>query len=195
MSALFAILNSATSMDSFSRTIGRIASDWSYGFTMAGASCTIQPQVTLFAFGARRSFLISLVVVLGISFLIWGFWPGKMTMPWESHAEIRYVNDIAIGLYGLPLALLLLWFSRGDLDMLMAAGIFATPYLLPYNLLPLVPAIARLSPLSAGMAFVLSWLPLSANWLGPTGWWLGWVFVIWLWCQLAWARYFRKVNT
>jgi hypothetical protein len=65
--------------------------------------------------------------------------------------------------------LLTIWFSRGDMDMLMASGSFILPHLIPYNLLPLTPAIARMKPWQAGIAMVLSWLPFSANWIGPVG--------------------------
>ena len=63
-------------------------------------------------------------------------------------------------------ALPMLWFSRGDVDMLMISGAVMTPHLIPYNMLPFTPAIARLKPLPALAAAVLSWLPFSANWLG-----------------------------
>jgi hypothetical protein len=149
----------------------------------------IKPQVSLFAFGARRSYLLALVLTLFLSFVIWGWWPLKMLSIWEIHAEGRYINDISIGLLGLPLALPMLWFSRGDMDMMMLSGTLISPYLLPYNLLPLIPAIARLSWWSAIICMLLSWLPLSANWLGPSGWWLGWAFVAWLWINLFVMRY------
>jgi hypothetical protein len=107
----------------------------------------------------------------------------------QYYAEGRYVNDISLGWWGLLVALPLLWYSRGDLDMLMLAGVFATPHLLPYNLLPVVPAIARLRPRTAALLAVFSWLPLAANWLGPGGWWLGWVFIGLAWLFLAIKRY------
>jgi hypothetical protein len=89
-------------------------------------------------------------------------------------------------------ALPLFWFSRGDMDMLMVAGAFMTPHLIPYNLMPVAPAIARLRPALAGLTMVCSWLSLSANWLGPAGWWLGWLAVIVLWLGLAYDRYVAK---
>jgi hypothetical protein len=98
-------------------------------------------------------------------------------------------TNIALGLAGLPVAAILMWFSRGDIDMLMLAGTFVTPYFLPYSLLVVCPAISRLKPSFAVIACVLSWLPLSANWLGPPGWWLGWVYITWLWGCLAAIRY------
>lgn len=150
----------------------------------------IKPQISLWALAARKSYGIGLIVTLLISFMIWGWWPANMFSVWVVHEEGKYVNDISIGLVGLPLALILFWFSRGDMDMLMAAGSFVTPYLLPYNLILLSPAIARLSPFAAIIACFLSWLPFSANWLGDWGWWLGWIFIIWLWGGLALKRYF-----
>jgi hypothetical protein len=124
-----------------------------------------------------------------VSFVIWGFWPVKLLTAVGYYGSEGYVQDIAIGFWGIPVAVVLLWFSRGDMDMLMAAGVFGTLHLIPFNLLPLTPAIARLRPPAAAVACLLSWLPLGANWLGPWGWWLGWLFVIWLWLNLAADRY------
>lgn len=149
----------------------------------------LKPQVAIFSFFARKSYLYSLILTLLVSFLVWGLWPADLFSVWTVHAEGRYSNDIAIGLWGLPIALILLWCSRGDADMLMLAGTFTTPYLLPYALIVISPAIARLPPLMAVIAGFLSWLPFSANWLGPGGWWLGWLFVAWLWSGLAALRY------
>jgi hypothetical protein len=101
------------------------------------------------------------------------------------YGEGRLVTDISLHYFGVPLALLMFWVSRGDMDMLMLSGTFATLYLLPYNLLPVVPAIARLRPRSALVAALLSWLPVSANWLGAGGWWLGWLFIGFLWICLV----------
>jgi hypothetical protein len=80
------------------------------------------------------------------------------------------------------------------MDMLMASGAFILPHLIPYNLLPLTPALARVKPWQAGIAMVLSWLPFSANWIGPSGWMLGWFYVIWLWLCLAAQRYPEVVH-
>jgi hypothetical protein len=149
----------------------------------------LKPQVSIFAFAARRSYLAALLVVLLLSFLLWGFWPRQVFSVWVVHQEGRYVDDISLGLYGLLIAIPLLWLSRGDVDMLMLAGSFVSPYLLPYNLIVVMPSIARLSPRSALLACLLSWLPFSANWLGPWGWFLGWLAVAWIWGDLGRQRY------
>lgn len=148
----------------------------------------MKPQVTVFAFAARRSWLLALAGFLLLSFLLWGFWPADMIQALAFYEEGNYEQDIALRGWGIPLALVLIWFSRGDMDMLMGAGCFATLHLIPYNLLPLTPAISRLRPGPALAACVFSWLPLLSNWTGPAGWWLGWVFILWLWGALAWQR-------
>jgi hypothetical protein len=152
----------------------------------------IKPQITAFAFLARKSYLFVLLAFLLISLLVWGPWPLKMIQVNAFYAEGRYEQDISISPWGIILALPLMWFSRGDIDMLMLSGAFATPHLIFYNLLPVVPAVARLKPVPAGIAAALSWLPLSANWLGPIGWWLGWLFVGWLWTCLYLERHPRQ---
>jgi hypothetical protein len=152
----------------------------------------LKPQISFFAFGAKRSWIIAFIIWLVISIVLWGFWPEKMFAVNSYHAEGRFIQDIAIGWIGIVIALPLFWFSRGDMDMLMVAGAFMTPHLIPYNMLPFAPAIARLKPLPAFAACILSWLPFSSNWLGPWGWWLGWLFVGWLWICLAVKRYRKK---
>ena len=149
----------------------------------------IKPQVSIFACGARRSYLAAAVIFVAISLLIWGPWPLRMLSTNQFYAEGRYNTDISLGWWGVIVALPLLWVSRGDMDMLMLAGVFMTPHLLPYNLLPVVPALARLRPRAAALAALFSWLPFSANWLGPGGWWLGWVFIGYVWLCLAARRY------
>ncbi len=149
----------------------------------------LKPQISAFALGARKSYLVAGLVWVGLSLLLWGPWPLRMLAVNSYYAEGRYVQDIALGWAGVVVAAPLFWLSRGDPDMLMLSGAFMTPHLIPYNLLPLAPAIARLKPAPALAACLLSWLPFAANWVGRAGWWLGWGFVIWLWAGLAVRRY------
>jgi len=149
----------------------------------------LKPQISVFAFAAKKSTLLVLVLWLAVSLLIWGWWPQRMFAVNSFYAEGRYAQDISIGWIGAILALPMAWFSRGDMDMLMLSGSVMTPHLIPYNMLPFAPAAARLRPWQAILACLFSWLPLSANWLGNGGWWLGWVYVFWLWGCLAVKRY------
>ncbi len=115
----------------------------------------LKPQLSTFAFGARPVYIAAFFVWLAISFVIWGWWPATMFGFESYYGEGRLVTDISLHGFGVPLALLMFWVSRGDMDMLMLSGTFATLYLLPYNLLPVVPAIARLRPRSAILAVLL----------------------------------------
>jgi len=150
----------------------------------------IKPQVTFFAFGAKKTYILAFLVVMLVSFAIFGPWWNVMLNVESFYAEGRYPQNIALGWWGLPLFLATVWFSRGDMDMLMLAGAFVTPHLIPYNLLPLAPAIARLRPRSAWIAMLVSWLPVvCANFLGPWGWYTGWILPAFLWINLARKRY------
>ena len=152
----------------------------------------IKPQVAIFAFLSKKKYLIILFLFLLLSLFIWGLWPMKTLNVESFYEEGRYVQNIGLGWWGLPLALFMMWKSRGDMDMLMLSGCFFLPHLIPYNLLPLTPAIARLSPKKAGFAFLLSWSPFLANYIGPIGWWFGWLLIIWLWLSLAIKRYVQN---
>jgi len=151
----------------------------------------LKPQVSIFALGAKRSYLVAGLLWLLISIVIWGLWPTRMLATNSYYAEGRYAQDISIGIAGIIFAMPMFWFSRGDIDMLMISGAFMTLHLIPYNMLPFTFAIARLKPIPALIACLLSWLPFSANWLGKWGWWLGWLYVIWLWGWLVIDRYFN----
>jgi hypothetical protein len=166
--------------------IGLLGLPWLAPFAL------VKPQISFFAFLTKKTYLIAGLIVLLISLLIWGMWPLYVIPGLEAKGTLtanRAAQDIGIGLVGIPLTLVMMWFSRGDMDMLMLAGSTCVPYLIPYHLMPVAPAIARLKPWKAVVAGLLSWLPLSANWIGPSGWWLGWLFVAWLWLNLASRRY------
>jgi len=62
-------------------------------------------------------------------------------------------------------------------------------FILLYNLLPVSPAIAQINPISAVKVVFLSKLHLISNKIGPIGWWFGWIFIFWLWGNLAIQRY------
>jgi hypothetical protein len=149
----------------------------------------VKPQISIFGLGARRSYILAFFLLMAASLLIWGNWPATMLAAESFYNEGRYVQNIGLGWWGLPLFLLTIWFSRGDMDMLMASGAFVTPHIIFYSLLPLMPAIARLKPRAAIVALFLSYLTFSSNWFGTPGWWLAWGLVPWLWINLATQRY------
>ncbi len=98
--------------------------------------------------------------------------------------KAEWVQDISLFPWGLFIALPLLWFSRGDEDLLMAAGSFATPHLFPYHFYYLMPALGRMNKLWMWLCWAISWTPLISNWVGPIGWHMGNVLGACLWVGL-----------
>jgi hypothetical protein len=153
----------------------------------------IKPQITIFAFGSKRSYLLAFLVVLFLSFLIYGPWWNTMLNVEAFYGEGRYPQNVGLGWWGLPAFLATVWFSRGDMDMLMLSGCFITPHLIPYNIMPVIPAISRLRPRDAFVAAFISWFPiLFANYFESWGWWTFWVFPVWVWVNLAILRHRKK---
>lgn len=133
----------------------------------------LKPQVAAFALLAKRKWFIAGCVWVLISLLIWGFWPLRLLVVQGSEWKATYPQDITLFPWGLILALPLLWFSRRDEDLLMAAGSLATPHLFPYHFIVLMPALSRMRVRWALATWLVTWLPLLANWLGPKAWHLG----------------------
>ncbi|HXV97013.1 MAG TPA: hypothetical protein VEC93_01220 [Anaerolineae bacterium] len=148
---------------------------------------TIKPQVGYLAFLARKRDLAVLLIWLALSIVIWGPWPLNM-LTISNFTAWEQPHDISLWPWSLPLFVILLWFSRGDEDMLMLAGMFALPYLHSYHYFVVLPAMARVTQWVAVAVAVISWLPLLANWLGPWAWQLGHLFPIILWLNLYFQR-------
>lgn len=115
---------------------------------------TMKPQLATFALLAKKKSFIAAAVWGLISLLIWGFWPMSFSTILGSEWRVDWPNEISLFPWGLIIALPLLWLSRGDEDLMMAAGSFATPHLFPYHFILLMPGLARMKP---GWMFV-SWL-------------------------------------
>ena len=82
--------------------------------------------------------------------------------------------------------------ARGDAEMLMAAGALATPTVHPYQYIVIMPALARLPVGLRLLCWLASFLPLTANYLGPHFWLTGNVFPLLMWLCLFWQR--RRTN-
>lgn len=149
----------------------------------------LKPHITFFGLGAKKTYIIAFFIWMIISVLIWGDWFPAIRDFNTYYPVSEWSHNISLGWWGVPFFLATVWFSRGDMDMLMASGAFITPTLLFYHLLPLTPAVARLKPKTAFIAVFLSFLTLSSNWVGYKGWYLGWAFIIWIWINLAAKRY------
>lgn len=155
----------------------------------------MKPQLSAFGLLAKRNSLIAGILWFLISFIIWGLWPMNFLMVLTPEWKAEWVQDITLFPWGLFIALPLLWLSRGDEDLLMAAGSFATPHLFPYHFILLMPAIARMNKFWMIICWAISWTPLSANWFGPYGWHMGNVLGGCIWLGIYQNKRTHKIPT
>ena len=141
----------------------------------------IKPQVASFALLAKRSSLIFTTLWLLLSFVIWGFWPVTWLKFFTPEWDMEWVQDIALFPWGLIPALVLMWFSQGDEDLLMAAGSLASPHLFLYHFIVLMPAFARMRYAWMVVSWLGSFLFLLANWYGDWAWHLGNLMSFFFW--------------
>lgn len=150
----------------------------------------LKPHLTFFALLANRKWFIAGAIWGILSILLYGLWPlaqinGVIANPaWRQ----EWVQDISLFPWGLIPAIPLLWFSRGDEDLLMAAGSLCTPHLFPYHFIVLMPALGRMRYRWMILTWIFTWSPLMANYLGQGAWHLGNFASLCFWCGI----YFNK---
>jgi hypothetical protein len=133
----------------------------------------MKPQVAAFALLARKDWFIAAAVWGLLSIIIWGFWPLNWLVVTSPEWKLEWTQDITLFPWGLLVGLPLLWFSRRDQDLLMAAGTLITPHLFPYHFIMLMPSLARMRWYWMLITWAVSWTPLLSNWLGPWAWHFG----------------------
>jgi hypothetical protein len=148
----------------------------------------LKPQIAIFALLAKKSYMIAGAVWLAISIFIWGLWPLNFLVIAKPGWAAEWVQDITLFPYGILLALPLLWLSRKDEDLLMLAGSFATPHLFPYHFILIMPALGKMKTGWMLAAWLLSWSPLLANWLGETAWHFGNLFALVFWFGIFFSK-------
>lgn len=134
---------------------------------------SMKPQLSAFALLANKKSILAGVVWGLLTIVFWGLWPLNFTMALTPEWKVEWIQDISLFPWGALLAMPLLWFSRGDEDLLMAAGSFVTPHLFPYHFILLMPTLGRMKPGWMVATWLISWTPLIANWVGPIGWHMG----------------------
>lgn len=133
----------------------------------------MKPQLASFALLANRRWFTAGLIWVAASLILWGLWPLNFLSVASPDWRDEWPQDIALFPWGLLIALPLMWLSRGDEDLLMAAGSFGTPHLFPYHFVLLMPALARMSGPWMLVTWLSSWTPLLANWVGKEGWRFG----------------------
>ena len=102
--------------------------------------------------------------------------------------KVEWAQDIALFPWGLLITIPLLWLSKGDEDMLMAAGSFGTPHLFPYHFILLMPALGRMNKKWMILSWLISWTPLLSNWLGPKAWHFGNLIGVFVWAGIFFSE-------
>jgi hypothetical protein len=151
----------------------------------------MKPQLSAFALLAKKKWFLAGAIWGVLSLAIWGLWPLNFLMVMEPAWKVEWTQDISLFPWGLLIGVPLLWFSREDEDLLMAAGSFITPHLFPYHFMLLMPALGRMTVFWAVLTWLVSWTPLLANWLGNGAWHFGNLLGACLWAGI----YFSKQKT
>lgn len=153
----------------------------------------LKPQLTFFAMFAKKSSFFAAAIFGVLTLVIWGFWPANFLMVLQPAWKVEWTQDISLFPWGLLIALPLLWFSRGDEDLLMAAGSFATPHLFPYHFVLIMPAMARMSKPWMVLTFLFSWTPFfAANYFGSEAWHMGNLLAAVFWIGLYLSKRVKK---
>jgi hypothetical protein len=150
----------------------------------------LKPHLAAFAFLANRKWFLAGAIWIILSLLIWGFWPLTQinTIIVNPAWREEWVQDISLFPWGLLVAVPLLWYSRGDEDLLMAAGSLATPHLFPYHFIVLMPSLGRMRLRWMILTWIFTWSPLLANYLGPGAWHFGNFASLCFWCGIYFNR-------
>ena len=145
----------------------------------------MKPHVYGWAVLSRKWWLALTLLLVLVSFLIWGWWVPRVIAP---PGPDREESPIAmgwdkVGWHVLALGLGMMFFTNRDPYRLIAAGSLITPYLQPYHLVALLPALGRVQGWRR-------WALWGAVWLtGATS--IIWVyymlsvpgFEMWAWAQ------------
>jgi hypothetical protein len=107
----------------------------------------------------RRGFsplvFVPVVVVIGLSLVVWGFWPERVGLV----SSARYWNFAPFPI-GIPLGVYLLWRAYQAEDEILAAAAtpFLMPYFAPYSLAPLLALVACRYRREAFYAYAGFWM-------------------------------------
>lgn len=149
-----------------------------------------------FALLAKKEWMLYALIATIILYLIFGWWPGDIFSGKANLAPATITSsfpdhwaNISLFPYSLILSIPLLFFSRGDVDLLMAAGALGTPYVQMYHYVVLLPAMGRINRWLAFALVPISWLPYILRAAGGESW-------AWILCNLfpilIWIGIFQR---
>lgn len=118
----------------------------------------IKPQLTIFSLFSRKRRLVWTLVFLCLTLLVWPAWPLRLGSATLTH-EAAF-GWIVSGWPVLVLGVILLLGAGTHPYRLMAAGLLVSPYLMPYNLAVLLPAIGQVRGYRQVLIWASAWLVL-----------------------------------
>jgi len=148
----------------------------------------LKPQITIWNMFKNRFNFYWTTVFLLISLIIWPLWPLRLSAATLTH-------EAAFGwvVTGWPVAILGLALFLGagsNTYRLMAAGCLMSPYLMPYHLSVLVPAIGSARSYKKWLIWISAWTLMIG--VGSGGQWrlLNFIFPITAYClNHSWSEY------
>jgi hypothetical protein len=150
----------------------------------------IKPQLTILPLLRTKPLAFWTVLILVLSLLLWPFWPVALRQATLTH-------EAAFGwvVTGWPIALVgvaMLAGAGSDPYRLMAAGFLISPYLMPYNLALLLPAIGISRGPKRILLWASTWLLVPGVGLGGQAKYLNLVFPIAAYCLTTSFRDYRQ---
>jgi hypothetical protein len=115
----------------------------------------LRPQIIGWVLITRKKWALWMVVWLAASFLIWGQWISQSFS--LSAGSVAHPTAMGWNTLGWPVLLVGLWMilsSRGDPWRILAGAFLASPYVQPYHMTMLLPALGRVK----GWQRLLLWL-------------------------------------
>lgn len=134
----------------------------------------IKPQLTAWSLLRTKKLIAWTTAFLGITLLIWWAWPlGLRQATFDHPAAFGWQN---LGWPILGVGIILLLGAGNNLYRLMAAGSLISPYMMPYSLALLAPAIGQVRGPGKILVWSTSWLVCLGVGLGGTARYLNFVF-------------------
>jgi hypothetical protein len=120
--------------------IGLVTLPWSIPLLL------LRPQIVGWVLATRRRWTVGMAVWIAVSLLMWGWWPERTIS--QSTESVSHPTAMGWATLGWPILLPGLWMlanSRGDPLRALAAAMWASPYVQPYHMVLLLPALGRVS--------------------------------------------------
>jgi hypothetical protein len=152
----------------------------------------IKPQLTIWSMFASRKLFFWMIVFVTLTLVVWPLWPLEMRTATLTH-------EAAFGwvVTGWPVAMLgfILFLGAGkDPYRLISSGMLMSPYLMPYNLAILAPAIGSAKGYKKILLYFCAWSVVIGTGLGGKARILNLIYPVAAYClNISWVEYKENV--